>query len=72
MDDEMREALNDLNTASTMKADEFTTEDAAGLWQMSYNGAQKRLKGLAVEGAVTKRKAYDPRCCRQVSAYKKV
>ena len=72
MDEEMRDALKALDAVDELGADEFTAKDAIGLWVPTLQGTTRRLKALVAEGAVTTRKAYDPRIGRQVNAYKKV
>ena len=70
--DELRDTLKALDTVDEVKADEFTANDAIGLWVPTLQGTTRRLKALVAEGAVTVRKAYDPRIGRQVNAYKMV
>ena len=72
MDDELRDALKELDVVDELTADEFTANDAIGLWVPTLQGTTRRLKVLVAEGAVTVRKAYDPRIGRQVNAYRKV
>ena len=72
MDDELRDTLKALDTVDEVAADEFTANDAIGLWVPTLQGTTRRLKALVAEGAVTVRKAYDPRIGRQVNAYKMV
>ena len=72
MDDELRNALKDLDVVDEVAADEFTANDVIGLWVPTLQGTTRRLKMLVAEGSVTTRKAYDPRISRQVNAYKKV
>ena len=59
MDDELRDALRELDVVDEVKADEFTANDAIGLWVPTLQGTTRRLKALVAEGAVTVRKAYD-------------
>ena len=72
MGDELRDALKELDVVDELTADEFTANDAIGLWVPTLQGTTRRLKVLVAEGAVTVRKAYDPRIGRQVNAYRKV
>ena len=72
MNDELRDALKALDVVDEVKADEFTANDAIGLWVPTLQGTTRRLKALVAEGAVTVRKAYDPRIGKQVNAYKMV
>ena len=72
VDDELRDALKALDKVTEMDGDEFTANDAIGLWVPTLQGTTRRLKMLVAEGFVTTRKAYDPRISRQVNAYKKV
>ena len=72
MDDELRDTLKELDVVDEVKADEFTANDAIGLWVPTLQGTTRRLKALVAEGAVTVRKAYDPRIGRQVNAYRMV
>ena len=72
MNDELRDALKELDVVDEVKADEFTANDAIGLWVPTLQGTTRRLKALVAEGAVTVRKAYDPRIGKQVNAYKMV
>ena len=72
MNEELRDTLKELDAVDEMGADEFTANDAIGLWVPTLQGTTRRLKALVAEGAVTVRKAYDPRIGRQVNAYKMV
>jgi len=72
MDEEMRAALKALDADRSIKADEFTARDAVGIWRPSLSGTKKYLARLVKDGAVTVRKAYDPRTKNRVNAYKKV
>ena len=72
MDDELRESLKELDAEKNIKADEFTAKDAIGIWRPSLSSTKKYLYRLLEEGAVTVRKAYDPRAKRSVNAYRKV
>ena len=72
MNDELRDALKAFDAVDELGADEFTANDAIGLWVPTLQGTTRRLKALVAEGAVTVRKAYDPRIGRQVNAYKMV
>jgi len=72
MDDETR-ALLELDNTGEMKDDEFTAKDAMEVLKVSsLPAANYRLKKHVKEGAVTVRKAYDPRIGRQVNAYRRV
>ena len=72
VNEELRDTLKALDAVDEMGADEFTANDAIGLWVPTLQGTTRRLKALVAEGAVTVRKAYDPRIGRQVNAYKMV
>ena len=72
MDDELRNALKELDSEKNIKPDEFTAKDAIGIWRPSLSGTKKYLHRLLEDGAVTMRTAYDPRAKRPVNAYKKV
>ena len=72
MDDELRDALKALDAENNIKADEFTNQDAVGIWRDSLSGTKKYLARLVADGSVTVRTAYDPRSKNKVKAYKKV
>ena len=72
MDDELRDALRELDADNNIKPDEFTAKEAIGIWRPSLSGTKKFLRRLMADGAVTMRKAYDPRSKTNVNAYKKV
>ena len=72
MDDEMREALRALDAENNIQPDEFTNQDAVGIWRDSLSGTKRYLERLLDDGLVTVRVAYDPRCKVKVKAYKKV
>jgi len=68
MDDELREAYNEVDVTS----DEFTIADAMDDWAISYGRAARKLAGMVEAGVLATRKAYDPRVQKQVNAYKRV
>ena len=72
MDDELRNALKELDVDKNIKPDEFTNQDAVGIWRDSLSGTKKYLARLLDDGLVTVRTAYDPRSKTKVRAYKKV
>ena len=72
MDDELRNALKELDAENSIQADEFTARDAIGIWRDSRKGTKTYLRGLIQSGSVTMRIAYDPRAQRNVNVYKKV
>ena len=72
MNDELREALKALDAENNIKDDEFTNQDAVGIWRDSLSGTKKYLARLVAGGAVTVRTAYDPRSKNKVKAYKMV
>ena len=72
VNDELRDALRELDADNNIKPDEFTAKEAIGIWRPSLSGTKKFLRRLMADGAVTMRKAYDPRSKTNVNAYKKV
>ncbi len=74
VDDELRDALKALDAENNIDREngEFTAQDAVGIWAESRSGTQKKLVRLLADGKVTVRKAYDPECKSQVSAYRRV
>jgi len=72
MDEEMRDALRALDAENNIQPDEFTNQDAVGIWRDSLSGTKKYLARLVDDGLVTVRTAYDPRSKTKVKAYKKV
>ena len=74
MDDELRDALRELDAENTIDRDdgEFTIVDAVGIWAESRSGTQKKANRLVEEGKLTVRRVYDPECKNKVNAYKKV
>ena len=72
MNDEMREALKALDAENNIKDDEFTNQDAVGIWRDSLSGTKRHLARLVEDGLVTVRTAYDPRSKNKVKAYKMV
>ena len=71
--DEETKAFLVLDNTGEMKDDEFTARDAmAAMNGVSLASATRRLKKHVEQGAMTVRKAYDPRIGKQVNAYKMV
>jgi len=68
MDDELRDAYNEVDVAS----DEFTIADAMDDWAISYGRAARKLAGMVEAGVLVTRKAYDPRVKKQVNAYRRL
>ena len=73
MDDELREALKELDAENSIDREggEFTASEAVGIWAVSRSGTQKKLLRLLADGKVAVRTAYDPKCKKQVSAYRR-
>jgi hypothetical protein len=72
MDDELRDALKELDADKNIKDDEFTAKQAMGIWRPSLSGTKRYIARLVDEGALTVRKAYDPEARVNVNAYRKV
>jgi len=72
MDEEMRDALKMLGQENNIQDDEFTANDAVGIWRPSLGGTKAYLARLVKEGSVTVRKAYNPETKCRTNAYKKV
>ena len=72
MDEEMREALRELDAENNIDRDagEFTIADSVGIWAVSASGTQKKVTKLVAAGKLTVRKAYDPEGKKLVNAYK--
>jgi hypothetical protein len=72
MDDELRDALKELDADKNIKDDEFTAKQAMGIWRPSLSGTKRYIARLVDEGALTVRQAYDPEARVNVNAYRKV
>ena len=74
MDEEMREALRELDAENNIdrEAGEFTIADSVGIWAVSASGTQKKVAKLVAAGKLTVRKAYDPEGKKLVNAYRRV
>ena len=73
MDDELRNALKELDAENTIDRDagEFTASEAIGIWAETIGGTRKKLRRLMADGKVTVREVYDPEVKRKVNAYKR-
>lgn len=74
MDDELRDALKELDADNTIDRDagEFTASEAVGIWAITPSGTRKKLRRLMADGKVTVREVYDPEVKRKVNAYRRV
>ena len=74
MDDELRNALKELDADNTIDRDagEFTASEAGGIWAETASGTRKKLRRLMADGKVTVREVYDPEVKRKVNAYRRV
>ena len=72
MDDELRDALKALGAENNIQPDEFTNQDAIGIWRDSLSGTKRHLARMVDDGLVRVRTAYDPRAKTKLNAYKMV